>query len=451
MTELPHLLVIHGNMAPLGGAERDLLVALPAHLRRWSVSLATLNAPQLVHDRCRDLGVDLVTPESPWDQPVGGLDEVTAAAGRSARRAWRSLRTSAMGTTLDVAIERADAALIVIGPGTLEILEHLPPDLPLHAFLVEMHRGVHDDVLHRRFDGTPKRPMWFTKVALSYLRRWDRWWHRRLWNRPMTAISSNTPTSIRRLAAAHRWPVLEHWIAGEHGPRDASLRPSGVGVLWHAVDPSQWPEFATDEERLAWDEFKQRPEGAYLLTIGRACYMKGSLEALRIARASGLQLVHVGGGETDALKQHADGMGVALNVMPRITDLEIAGLMRHARAVLAIARGEGFGLTPLEAMMVGTPALAVDEAGFTHTITDGWNGRRLPWPVDDEDMSRWVEAIVACEDPELRTRWAKAGRSRIEERWTPEHHAEAVARSLAAMGASVSTTDAPFLPGLDPA
>ena len=78
---------------------------LPAHLRRWSVSLATLNAPKLVHDRCRDLGVDLVTPESPWDQPVGGLDEVTAAAGRSARRAWRSLRTSAMGTTLDVAIE----------------------------------------------------------------------------------------------------------------------------------------------------------------------------------------------------------------------------------------------------------------------------------------------------------------------------------------------------------
>ena len=200
MTELPHLLVIHGNMAPLGGAERDLLVALPAHLRRWSVSLATLNAPKLVHDRCRDLGVDLVTPESPWDQPVGGLDEVTAAAGRSARRAWRSLRTSAMGTTLDVAIERADAALIVIGPGTLEILEHLPLDLPLHAFLVEMHRGVHDDVLHRRFDGTPKRPMWFTKIALSYLRRWDRSWHRRLWNRPMTAISSNTPTSIRRLA-----------------------------------------------------------------------------------------------------------------------------------------------------------------------------------------------------------------------------------------------------------
>ncbi len=43
--------------------------------------------------------------------------------------------------------------------------------------------------------------------------------------------------------------------------------------------------------------------------------------------------------------------------------------------------------------MVGTPALVVDDCGFTHTITDGYNGRRLPWPDTEQGLSQWVEAV----------------------------------------------------------
>ena len=47
----PRLVILHRNMGLLGGAQRDLIVALPEHAKRWSITVATLNAPQLLLDR----------------------------------------------------------------------------------------------------------------------------------------------------------------------------------------------------------------------------------------------------------------------------------------------------------------------------------------------------------------------------------------------------------------
>jgi glycosyltransferase involved in cell wall biosynthesis len=427
------------------------LVALPAHQQHWNVTLATLNAPDEVRAALAENSADLVTPSESWIAPSGGLSEMMAAAGKQATSKWRALLDDAEGKTLRAALEEADAVMISIGIGSLEALEVIPAEIPVHAFLIEMHRGVHDDVLHRRLDGSPKRPMWLTRLLLSRLKRWDMKWHARLWNRPRTVISSNTPTSIRLLAAAHGWPTLDHWEAGRYERRDGQGRPAGVGVLWHAVDTAAEPLSVSEDEQRAWDAFSDRPQGEYLLTIGRACYMKASLEALRIAHASGLPLVQVGGGEIAALSKHADSMGAKLLAMPRISGLEMMALTRNAVALIGIARGEGFGLTPLEAMMVGTPALVVDEAGFTHTITDTLNGRRLPWPEDAGSLQDWVDAVEQACDQSNRGKWSKAGRERILARWTPRHQAEAVARGFAALGVDVETSEETLLSGLDPA
>ena len=101
--------------------------------------------------------------------------------------------------------------------------------------------------------------------------------------------------------------------------------------------------------------------------------------------------------------------------------------------------------------MVGTPALVVSDCGFTHTITDGWNGRRLPWPDTREGLEQWVEAIEQAGDEANRAAWSKAGRERILNRFTANHQAEGLARCLAAMGVDVETTELEMLPGLDPA
>jgi glycosyltransferase involved in cell wall biosynthesis len=300
-------------------------------------------------------------------------------------------------------------------------------------------------------DGQLRYPLFVKNLALTYLRRWDQRWHKRLWKRPQSAVSANTPTSSRLLASSHGWPTSKDWIAGDVKFRDEQQRPAEVGVLWPAIDPSAWPVEVSEKERNAWDAFAHKPASPYLLTIGRAGFMKGSKEAVQVAAAASLPLVHVGGGEVEEMQHQAKKLNAELLVMPRIDEMEIVALMRNAHALIATARTEGFGLTPMEAAMVGTPALVVSDCGFTHTVTDGFNGRRLPWPNTQEGLEQWVMAVEQAGEEKNRMAWSEAGRERILQRFTANHQAEGLARSLAAMGVKVETTELEMLPGLDPA
>lgn len=442
----PNLVIFHRNMGFMGGAQRDLIVTLPEHAKRWSITVATLNAPQLLLDRCQELGIEVITPANAWQRPSGPIAEVTVRAGRTARKAWRSLLPK-----LKPIMAQADAYCITLGTGGIEVMDIIPEDKPLYALIHERDKGIYDDVAQRNIDGKLRNSLFVKNLALSLLRRWDQRWHKRLWKRPMTVISANTPTSSRLLASSHRWPTTNQWVAGHANFRDEQLRPADVGVLWPAIDPSVWPEEEPEQERKAWETFEHKPPGPYLLTVGRACFMKGSKEAVQIAAACSLPLVHVGGGETEEMRRQAELFGAELFIMPHIDEIEIAALMRNAYALIATARTEGFGLTPMEAIMVGTPALVVDDCGFTHTVTDGFNGRRLPWPGSEEGLNQWIEAVEQAGVQANREAWAKAGRERVLQRFTPNHQAEGMARAFAAMGVDVETTELEMLPGLDPA
>ncbi|MED5485707.1 MAG: hypothetical protein VYE59_03740, partial [Candidatus Thermoplasmatota archaeon] len=98
------------------------------------------------------------------------------------------------------------------------------------------------------------------------------------------------------------------------------------------------------------------------------------------------------------------------------------------------------------------PALVVDEAGFTHTITDDENGKRLPWPNTSENLNSWKDAIIQSKINENRIRWSKNGRQRIEDRWTPQFQSESLARAMKDLGVNVILDpNINILPGLDPA
>ncbi len=452
MNKLPSLIWFHNDMSPLGGAQREILTAIPAHKERWNITFVTLNAPQEVREFFIKHNIELITPTTPWINPKGGLNEILVKTGKTQLKAWKKLLNDVENNNLKNTLNDADA-IFISASGSLEVLSIIPEHIPLHAFLIEMHRGVHDDVLHRELDGKLVRPLWLTKMMLFYHKKWDMRWHKKLWNRPNTSISSNTPTSARRLAKAHGWNVINNdFLAGNYPSRDDENRSGGVGVLWHSVDSKLWSTVPSSSELKTWEKFEYKPNGEYLITIGRASFMKASLDALKIAHNSKLPLVHIGGGNTDGLKKEAVKLSAELIVMPRISDEEIIALIRNATALIGIARGEGFGLTPIEAILVGTPALVVNEAGFTHTITDNENGRRLPWPTNNENMNSWKEAILTAKNEDNRVKWAKNGKKRIEERWVPIFQAEAIARAMKSLGVNVETrSEIKILLGLDPA
>ena len=119
-----------------------------------------------------------------------------------------------------------------------------------------------------------------------------------------------------------------------------------------------------------------------------------------------------GGGSSEEINQlisHAKSCNVTVWFAPRLTQNELSGLLRGARASVSMAHGEPFGLTPIEAFSIGIPALFVNEGGFTDTITDSENGRL----IDRSDTKEWVHALEQSSDIKIRKKWAESGKERI--------------------------------------
>ena len=54
--------------------------------------------------------------------------------------------------------------------------------------------------------------------------------------------------------------------------------------------------------------------------------------------------------------------------MGQVTDQELAKLYKGAKAFLALSKDEDFGITPVEAMSIGTPVIAFNGGGYKETV-----------------------------------------------------------------------------------
>ena len=127
-----------------------------------------------------------------------------------------------------------------------------------------------------------------------------------------------------------------------------------------------WPSVNLD----VWSGENPEPENC-VVAIGNASYVKGTMDTIDMLAGTGLSYHHVGGGTDEdiaTLKAYASDNGVELIVEPRLSQEDLVNLVKRSLAVVSLARGEPFGLTPIEAQAAGTPALMVDERGYQHTI-----------------------------------------------------------------------------------
>jgi len=99
---------------------------------------------------------------------------------------------------------------------------------------------------------------------------------------------------------------------------------------------------------------------------------------------------------------------------------------------------EPYGLTPLEAMACGTPAVGSAVGGIGFTIADGETGFLVP-PRSPEILARRLALILSEED--LGHRFARNARRRVEEQFTWEAVAAKTARIYAeVLGTHVHST-----------
>ena len=411
------VLIVRGSFASLGGAERELLQLIRATAQRWEVSLACLDFSEDAKALLDDASVRLLLPTNPIQWPNGAVAEIMAKASTSAEKMWRNI---------GIPWDDFDAVHISVCRGSLELLPLIPAHLPVHYHCLEPPRWLYEDVLHRQIDGTPKQSLWLTKMLFTRQRKRDRAYVKKLIQRPKASISGNSMWIQKRLNVVYGLACDASKENGQPPLRDTNGCPLEATHVMHVIDWTLWPKKASKEERSALKNVEAVPEH-YVVTVGRISHVKGTWETLQSLANTQLALVQVGGGdEADKTALIAEGkrIGVEVVCMPRLSQTQLCALIRGARAMVSHAHHEPFGLTPIEAMAIGVPALMVDEGGFACTMASVESGLLLA----RNDLSSWKAAYLDAKDPILREAWAKAGRPYVEKNFTLEVQIAALER-----------------------
>lgn len=113
------------------------------------------------------------------------------------------------------------------------------------------------------------------------------------------------------------------------------------------------------------DGKKSHIRDPYFLTVGtrqikNVPWLIGSFAAFHRRDRSGHRLVIVGHENTAALRElvTSENLKDFVDIVPPVTDQELAGLYRGATATLTASLWEGFGLPVAESMSCGTPLIA---------------------------------------------------------------------------------------------
>lgn len=114
----------------------------------------------------------------------------------------------------------------------------------------------------------------------------------------------------------------------------------------------------------------------YYLVVSRIVGGKGLEMVVEAANKTGFSLKVVGApaGYSTLYKKLQKKAKKNVEFLGYVEDGELAKLYAGAKAFLALAHDEDFGITPVEAMLAGTPVIAYKGGGYLETVIDGKTG-----------------------------------------------------------------------------
>jgi glycosyltransferase involved in cell wall biosynthesis len=230
------------------------------------------------------------------------------------------------------------------------------------------------DLIHNQFDFLPLSYSSFTDTPL------------------LTTIHGFSSSSI--LPVYKKYNAHTHYVAISEADRHHEL------------------DYIATIQQFPWCE----GTGDYLLFFGRIHPHKGVVDAIEVARRTGMRLVIAGIVQDEVyfreqVEPHIDGSSVEYigSVGPEKRQQVLGG----ARALLHLIHfDEPFGLSVVESMACGTPVIAFGRGSMPEIIRDGRTG----FIVADTDAA--VQAVGRIDSLDRR-----ACRDEVEERFTSQHMA----------------------------
>ena len=214
-------------------------------------------------------------------------------------------------------------------------------------------------------------------------------------------------------------------VAISSAQRASAAELSWVSTIHNAVDTGSLLTVAPADK------------GGYLLCLARVCREKGQHVAIEVARRTGRRLVLAGKVEPTpegdlyfqtAVAPHVDGFRVIYR--RNVAGREKSELIARASALVApIAWEEPFGLSVVEAMASGTPAVSYGRGAAAELIDDGVTG----FAVRPDDVEAMAAAVLATANIDSR-RCADIARRRF----NPDRMAEKYHRVYSEIAARIA-------------
>ena len=130
------------------------------------------------------------------------------------------------------------------------------------------------------------------------------------------------------------------------------------------------------------------------------------LKAFQAPALRDVKLALFGPAKREVFERQGHAVPPNVRFLGFISDEELAGLIRQAAALAFPSTTEGFGLPPLEAMLLGCPAIVAPCGALPEVCGDA-----VLW-ADAHDAAQWVRQIARlCTDDGLREEMTRRGRT----------------------------------------
>jgi phosphatidylinositol alpha-mannosyltransferase len=251
------------------------------------------------------------------------------------------------------------------------------------------------DVLHLHEPNAPSLSMWALRVAEG----------------PIVATFHTSTTKSLTLSVFQG--VLRPWhekIVGRIAVSDVARRWQMEALGSDAVEIPNGVDVDSLASAAPLDGYP-RP-GKTVLFLGRYDEPRKGMSVLLdalprlVERFSDVQLLIVGHGDEDELREQAGELAGHMRFLGLVDDAGKAAAMRSADVYCAPnAGGESFGIVLVEAMAAGTPVVASDLDAFRRVLRDGEVGSLVPVG----DAGALADALIeVLDDDELRQRYVAA-------------------------------------------
>ena len=250
------------------------------------------------------------------------------------------------------------------------------------------------------------------------------------------AVLLKQMTGIPCVATAHCQKFKPHrmWndfvIANSDANRRTQIwknlvRPGRIETVYCPVDLEGHRRLAAAERIEVRASLAAADDAPLIGLVGNVYARKGHDVLIRalpavLAQHPAARVAFVGnefGREADQFKQLAQELNVAGAIHWAGFRNDIPRVMAALDLCVAPSRGEPFGLTPVEALAVGTPVVASRVGGLPETVVHGETGLLVP-PGKPQPLAKAIGRLLS--DRELYQRCSTQGQQAMRERYDPE-------------------------------